>query len=104
MSDLTITLAATGAALSLPLGDTITLRLPEIGGTAYLWHLRADDDLEIVADEYDTDNIIPGGENVRVLRLRPKSHGLFQLHLDRHRPWEDPNCSDAKFDASILVR
>ena len=104
MSDLTLTLAETGATLSLPHGDTIMLRLPEIGGTAYLWHLADLENFDVLADSYDARHSAPGGENYRLLHLRPGTPGTYELHLDRHRPWESPRSADASFHVTIIAK
>ena len=103
MSDLTITMAETGATLSLPTGDVIVLRLPEIGGTAYLWHLAKPENFTVLSDSYDTSESAPGGENFRLLRLQPEQPGTHELRLDRHRPWESPDGADASFHVSIVA-
>jgi predicted secreted protein len=96
-------MAETGSTLSLPTGTEIVLRLPEISGTAYLWHLVEGEGFELLSDSYELQAEAPGGENQRVLRLCLKQPGTYELRLDRYRPWETPYDADASFHVITIV-
>lgn len=96
-------MAEAGETLSLPLGGLVTLRLPEIGGTAFLWHLRPSKGFDLLSDKVVSDIGAPGSETVREYCLRSIEQGQFNLQLFRYRPWETENDADAKYNISILV-
>lgn len=99
MSDVELTERDNGQSRTIRLGESVSIRLPEIGGTAFLWHVIDADGFEVVEDRVDLDVIAPGAASVRHLVLKPNRVGEVVLTLCRHRPWE----SAAEADAEITL-
>lgn len=94
-----------GATVPARLGQPITIRLPQSGGTAYLWHLAQPDrpDLEVVADHVGDAGTAPGAAGTRQITVVPRTPGRWTVRLDRHRPWEGADQADAEFEVVLEV-
>ena len=93
-----------GRTLALRLGESITIRLSESGGTAFLWHVEQADGLA-VADRIEAPPTAanPGAQTGRVFTVTPEAPGTTTLRLVRHRPWESPADGDAEFVLTIVT-
>ena len=105
MTDHVLTQADAGQSLHLQPGDTLTLQLPQIGGTAFLWHIENEEQFEILEDRVEpaagaTGSGIGGG-SMRILRLRPGPNPPRTLRLHRYRQWESPQEADASLEIDL---
>jgi len=98
-----ITMAEAGETLFLPVGEEVVIRLPEIGGTAFLWHLKLPQGFDLLSDKIVLDVMAPGCETQRELRLRSSVAGRFELNFFRYRPWETSAEADAQLRVSVVV-
>jgi predicted secreted protein len=82
---------ASGAVVHLRAGDTLEVRLRQIGGTGYLWHLDAlPGHLRLDADDVSgpgTSVAGAAGQRRFVLTALAEGDGVVELRLAR--PWED---------------
>ncbi|MCW2791084.1 MAG: hypothetical protein JWO76_182 [Nocardioides sp.] len=82
---------ASGAVARLRVGDTLEVRLRQIGGTGYLWHVHAlPDFLRLDADDFSgpgTSAAGAAGQRRFVLAAVAEGDGAVELRLAR--PWED---------------
>ncbi len=86
-----LTEPASGAASRLRVGDTLEVRLRQIGGTGYLWDidslpaaLRFEDDQGVISSTGAV-----GGAALRTLVFKAVDQGEGLLVLRLARPWED---------------
>jgi len=80
-----------GAAVDLPVGDTLEIRLHQIGGAGYLWKV-ADEPSNVRLDDDRLDHFrggLPGAAAGRILTFRAVADGSGRLRLALVRPWED---------------
>ncbi len=95
-----------GSRITVRLGEPLILRLPEIGGTAFLWHLdeaAAELGLTLVTSTMEEAPDTPGGTGIRRLVVEAGREGVVELRLTRHRPWEDGSEADAEFVLTLEV-
>ena len=80
-----------GAAVHLRVGDTLEVRLRQIGGAGYLWHVDAvPDPLRLESDEVNGPGTsAAGGAWHRRFGLAAVTTGRGTLELRLARPWED---------------
>lgn len=96
--------ADSGRTHHLRLGESITIRLSESGGTAFVWHIEHSDGL-IVNDRVETPLTAadPGAQTGRVFTVTPQNAGTSTLRLVRYRPWETPVDGDADFVLTVVA-
>lgn len=81
-----------GATVTLTMGESFAIRLPEAPTTGYHWRLAEWDRsvLDVTRDEFQPPEPArpgAGGEHVWEFVTRGKGH--VSLHLDRRRRWEE---------------
>lgn len=99
-----LTEADDGAVVRLGRGEPVEIRLPQRGGTAFLWHVAEPERFAVVRDDVDvgaTD--APGAAASRVIVIVPRDRGAIDLTLHRYRPWESRGDADATFRARLVV-
>ena len=78
-----------GAALTVRVGETITVRLPENPTTGFRWRPDVDtDSLAIADDRYQGPDQPRGAQGVHVFDLSPTRAGATALRLVKARSWE----------------
>ncbi|KFF59410.1 hypothetical protein JF66_11555 [Cryobacterium sp. MLB-32] len=80
-----------GAVVDLPVGDTLEIRLNQIGGAGYLWKVETEP-ANVHLDEDRLDRFVgamPGAAAGRILTFRAVADGTAHLRLALMRPWED---------------
>ena len=92
-----------GAEVAAGPGETIEIRLPQLGGTGFLWSVASSDNVIVVGDEVDLgeEGRTPGGPATRVLRVQPRDPGPGRLRLVRSRAWEPEGGGDAEFEITL---
>lgn len=101
---ITLTGADNGADLTIDLGDVVEILLPQVGGTAYVWHLEPEPHLDLIDDQVRFGRSdAPGSASDRVLRLRAVVVGRFTVRASRYRPWESALERDAEFVIRLEV-
>jgi predicted secreted protein len=75
--------------ISLAVGDTLEIRLPQRGGTGYLWSVgKPSELLTLTDDRVDLDSSAMGAAATRVLVFETASAGEGRLRLELGRAWE----------------
>lgn len=96
--------ADTGRTQHLRLGESITIRLSESGGTAFIWHVEQADGLAVDDRiEIPSTALRPGAETGRIFTVTPQAAGTTTLRLVRYRPWESPAEGNAEFVLTIVA-
>lgn len=92
-----------GAEVTAGPGETIEIRLPQLGGTGFLWSVASSENVVIVGDDVDLGEKgrTPGGAATRVLRVQQRGPGPGRLRLVRSRPWETEGGGDAEFEITL---
>lgn len=95
-----------GSRVHVGLGELLTVRLPENGGTAYLWHLdesAAEQGVILLDSAMDGGTGAPGSAGRRRLVFTVERSGVAELRLARYRPWEAADQADAEFTLTLDV-
>ena len=95
-----------GSRVHLAPGELLTVRLPENGGTAFLWHLddsAADQGVILTDSDIEGGTGAPGSAGRRRLVFTVERPGVAELRLVRHRPWEAADQADAEFTLTLDV-
>ena len=94
---------ASSAAAHLRVGDTLEVRLRQIGGTGYLWqvvevpdHLHLDADAGVISS---TASVGAAGLHEFVFSAREPGTGTVRLTLSR--PWEDEIEEQVSLDVTV---
>lgn len=98
-----LTSADNGTTITVGPGETIEIRLPQLGGTGYLWSIASSSNVVVVDDhvEMGEEPQPPGDAATRVLRVQHARPGRGHLRLVRSRPWETAGDSDAQFEIDL---
>ncbi len=91
MLDFVVTEANNGSTISVSVGDTLVIQLPESPTTGFRWALAASDAriLEMLTDEFELGaNAAIGGGGLRIFRLVVKGQGSTRLQFRLARSWE----------------
>ncbi|KGJ79108.1 hypothetical protein GY21_06155 [Cryobacterium roopkundense] len=94
-----------GAVVDLPVGDTLEIRLNQIGGAGYLWKV-ADEPVNVHLDEDRLDHVagaMPGAAAGRILTFRAVSDGTGRLRLALVRPWEDAPIEQVEVEVNVTA-
>lgn len=103
LSRITLNEDHNGSVVEINLGESISIRLLEVGGTAFLWHLTNAKDVELIDDHRDFGQEGVGAAATRVLELLLNSVGQVDLELKRYRPWESASDADSSFAVTVVV-
>jgi predicted secreted protein len=89
--------------LEAAVGDIVTVRLPEVAGSGFVWSvietgpgLTVEDDADIAAPEH-----IPGASGTHVLRLRAAQTGNWNVVLRLARRWEAEAADERSFTIAV---
>jgi predicted secreted protein len=95
-----------GAQVSLRLGDTIVVRLPENSGGGYRWTLTSidSDRLDMIENRYEATRAGVGSAGASVWRFAPRTVGPTRLELKKRRPWDPIDTAGDVFAVDIEVR
>ena len=98
-----LTSADNGTTITVEPGETIELRLAQLGGTGYLWSVASSSNVVVVDDHLETgeEPQPPGDAATRVFRVRLSRPGRGHLRLVRSRPWETTGQGDAHFQIDL---
>ncbi len=97
MTGWTLGLDDNHAVVEVLVGEPLTIRLPELGGTAFLWHLDPDSGVDVMTDRRHFDvGMAPGSASDREIVVIVRQPGNVTVSLHRHRPWESPADADAR--------
>jgi inhibitor of cysteine peptidase len=81
--------ADSGAQVTIRVGDTVNIRLPENPTTGHRWHAEIDPAaLRQVSDSYEGATSPRGAPGMRVLTLQALRPGQTLLRLVNRRSWE----------------
>ncbi len=103
MSELVVTQAHRGKAITANLGDVVVIRLSENPTTGFRWAFE--DSQRVVTLE--SDGFVPNGGGamgeggVRTLRFRVTSGGRADLHFRLSRGWEPVGKDIERFDFTV---
>jgi inhibitor of cysteine peptidase len=91
-----------GSTRVVRIGDEITVVLDENPTTGYRWHADIDTArLQLIADHYQGPARPAGAGGSRYLTFAPLQSGQVELHLVKHRSWEQAVV--AEFDVALDV-
>ena len=101
-----LTSADNGTTITAGPGETIEIRLPQIGGTGYLWSIASSSNVVVVGDHVvmGEEPQPPGDAATRVFRVQRSRPGRGHLRLVRSRPWETDGRGDAQFEIDLTER
>lgn len=105
---LTVTKNDNGKELSLKVGDSFLVSLPENPTTGYRWELAGDTSAYLAAakDEYvpaaQAGGMVGGG-GVRELTFSAKAPGSVKLALRLRRSWEKPDQAVDSFSVTLNI-
>jgi len=104
VSHLVLDNPASGAVVDLPVGDTLEIRLNQIGGAGYVWKIdRAPLNVHLDGDQLDRfAGTLPGAAAGRILTFRGIIDGPGRLTLTLMRPWEDAPIETIHVDVNVL--
>lgn len=94
-----------GTVVDLPVGDTLEIRLNQIGGAGYLWKV-ANEPVNVHLDEDRLDHFdgaVPGAAAGRILTFRAVSDGTGHLKLALMRPWEDAPVEQVEVEVNVTA-
>ena len=107
MTEIDLTRADDGKALTVNPGDVVSISLPETPTSGFRWAVDSSDPdiLEPLDSEWhesvDTGGLGSGGE--RRLRFKVRQPGTTQLKLKRWREWEGDRSVVERFDTNLKV-
>jgi inhibitor of cysteine peptidase len=95
-----------GTAITLRVGESITLALPANASTGYGWSVREQDEaaLRTTATTYAPSSDLPGAGGTDRRTLRAERSGDTRLRLVYCRPWDCDRSTAATFDLRVRVR
>jgi inhibitor of cysteine peptidase len=98
MAEVAVTQEDNGRVVSVKVGDTVSVRLPENPTTGYSWAIASIDAKRLEADAptYQGGGVGLGTGGTRTWRLVARAPGRTRLGLKRWRHWEG--------DASVVER
>jgi len=106
VGNIVVSEAQNGAATSLNVSNTITLKLPENGTTGYLWNLTTTSGLNVTGDTFvppATSGNIAGAGGVRVWVITAMQPGVQKIQGIYKRPWETPVGNETTFAMTVNV-
>lgn len=103
MTSTILTLDATGSRVSLKVGDTLELTLPENPSTGYRWEIVSTPSIleESLSDQLDLEGRQPGAAGRRTFRFRVSGSGDGDLRLRLRRPWEPEGMDEGLFELTL---
>ena len=98
-----LTSADNGTTIAVGPGETVEIRLPQLGGTGYLWSIASSSNVVVVDDwvELGDEPQPPGDAATRVFRVQHSGSGRGHLRLVRSRPWESTGHGDDQFEIDL---
>ncbi|WP_280674825.1 protease inhibitor I42 family protein [Cryobacterium sp. CG_9.6] len=93
-----------GAVVDLPVGDTLEIRLNQIGGAGYLWKVAAEP-TNVRLDDDRLDHFrggLPGAAAGRILTFQAVADGSGRLRLTLVRPWEDEPIESVEIEVNVM--
>ena len=107
VSELTVQLADAGTNLEAHVGDTITIRLPELQTAGYQWTVDAIDSavLQLRGSSYTAPpGPRAGGAGSREIVVSALTPGASPIRLGSRRPWESGKPAAQQFAITVTVR
>jgi len=107
MSTTTLTLADSGRAVDLRVGDRLVLQLEENPTTGYRWALEPFDQEVMSLDDVEYTPAREGGlggGGQRAWTFSTRKPGTAALQLKLWRPWEGDASVTARFTAALQIR
>lgn len=96
-----------GKTVEVPLGESITIRLPENPTTGYRWAVDSITQSHLTIDE---GHFVPaagsgvGGGGYREMVVHTKQEGVGEVRLKLRQPWEDESAVSDRFEVRVVVR
>ena len=96
-----------GKTVEVPLGESITIRLPENPTTGYRWAVDSITQSLLTIDE---GRFVPaagsalGGSGYREIVVHPKQDGVGEVRLKLGQSWEDESAVSDRFEIRVVVR
>lgn len=94
--------------MQMNVGDELTVTLPEDSGGGYLWQVEAVDGDAVTLASSEPGSLPPtsgvGGQRSRELTFLAVREGRADIHLVHQRPWEGPDATGDRFDATVVVQ
>ncbi len=97
--------SASGQSMTLPVGETLELRLPENPTTGYRWSVveNGADVLTPVEEQRGAPADGPGAPATHRWLFRAERAGRTTIELVHHRPWEDTAGATRRFTLEVEV-
>lgn len=76
-----------GARQTVPVGSSVTLRLPAQPGTGYAWQANPAPGLAIVSETMEPGAAIPGGTSTAIFVVQVTAPGEHLLVMHYSQPW-----------------
>jgi inhibitor of cysteine peptidase len=95
-----------GTEVSMDVGDTLVLRLPENAAAGYQWTVTSIDahKLEIATDAYESTRAGVGSAGASVRTFAARSAGRTRLELKKVRPWNPEDPAAERFWVELNIR
>ena len=105
-STIAVTMAESGHAVSLALGQRLRVELPAQAGTGYSWSIisGAKPMLHLKSSAVTHVTHRPGGSAIQVFRFTAVAAGSGRLRIGYRRPWEHAVPPVKRFSLRIRVR
>jgi predicted secreted protein len=89
--------------LELAVGDVVTLRLPQVASSGYVWTVVETGPGLIVEEDTDIPDpgLTPGASGAHVLQLRAGKAGLWDVVVHLARSWETTELDRRRFTISV---
>jgi inhibitor of cysteine peptidase len=101
---LEISSSQNGQVVSIKVGDTVELRLPENSSTGYRWTVDAIDDARVIVDDTGFHGgAAPGSSGDAYWRLRATGSGAAAIALKRWRPFEGDRSIVERFAITLQI-
>lgn len=92
-------------SLTLTIGETFSIRLPEIPVTGYRWtlHITPESSVELLTDSFIQEAAHTGGGGTRTFRLAAKEKGETSLNLILRREWESEKAPASEYKYAVFI-
>ena len=106
MAEVAVTKEQNGRVVTVKVGDSISVQLPENPTTGYAWALDSIDPklLEARAPAYHPAGAGPGTGGVKTWALSARAAGRTRLELKRWRHWEGDKSIVERFAVTLDIK
>jgi predicted secreted protein len=106
MSEISVQRSDAGKAITLHVGDVLSVRLPELRTAGYQWVVDTIDPRVLVlrASNYTApQGTALGASGIRTMLMNSVAPGQTSLKLASRRPWESANAAGEQFEITVSV-